>query len=206
MQDVNKLYLLKKISIIEIKYIQQRFSNNDEGALKELYDAYGDRLFHFAFAIVHSRETAEEVIADVFIKVWEKRSHIAVIENLIYYLFTVTKNISCNYLRKYKRKKHISLEELSLPYYYLNSTPEDLVITRETMQRINTAINELPPKCRIIFKLVKEDGLKYKEVASLLNLTTKTIENQMGIALQKLHSSIDIFFPQNKKHRSDKKN
>ncbi len=196
---------MKKLSTIEIKNIQQRFNNNDECALKELYDAYSDRLFHFAFAIVHSRETAEEIIEDVFIKVWEKRSHIAVIENLLYYLFTTTKNISCNYLRKYNRKKNVSLEELSLPYYYINSSPEDLLVTRETLQRINKAINELPPKCRIIFKLVKEDGLKYKEVAALLNLSAKTVENQMGIALQKLHASIDIIFPQDKKQKADKK-
>ncbi|MEP6950313.1 MAG: RNA polymerase sigma-70 factor [Ginsengibacter sp.] len=196
---------MKKLSIIQIKDLQQRIDKNEEGALKELYDAYGNRLFHFAFAIVHSRETAEEIIEDVFIKVWEKRSRIAVMENLIYYLFTITKNISCNYLRKYNRKKNISLEELSLPYYYINSSPEDLFVTRETLQRINHAINELPPKCRIIFKLVKEDGLKYKEVAALLNLSAKTIENQMGIALKKLHASIDMIFPQEKKYRADKK-
>lgn len=196
---------MKKLSIIQIKSLQQRIDKNDESALKELYDAYGDRLFHFAFAIVHSRETAEEIIEDVFIKVWEKRSRIAVMENLMYYLFTATKNISCNYLRKYNRKKNVSLEELSLPYYYINSSPEDLFVTRETLQRINHAINGLPPKCRIIFKLVKEDGLKYKEVATLLNLSTKTIENQMGIALQKLHASIDMIFPQDKKYRADKK-
>jgi RNA polymerase sigma-70 factor (family 1) len=197
---------LEKLSTIQINNLQQRIGKNEECALEELYKAYGDRLFHFAFAIVHSRETAEEIIEDVFIKVWEKRSRIAVMENLIYYLFTVTKNISCNYLRKYNRKKNVSLEELSLPYYYINSSPEDLFVTRETLQRINQAINELPPKCRIIFKLVKEDGLKYKEVATLLNLGTKTIENQMGIALKKLHASIDMIFPQDKKYKADKKN
>lgn len=197
---------MKKLSIIQIKNLQQRIDRNDEQALKELYDAYGDRLYLFAFAIVHSRETAEEIIEDVFIKVWEKRSRIAVMENLIYYLFTITKNISCNYLRKYNRKRNMSLEELSLPYYYINDSPEDLFVTRETLQRINNAINELPSKCRIIFKLIKEDGLKYKEVATLLNLSTKTVENQMGIAFQKLHASIEIIFPHDKKYRAHKKN
>jgi len=180
---------------LEIKILQQGLSCDDEAALKDLYNAYADKLFHFAYAIIHSKETAEEIIEDVFIKVWQKRSHVASIENLTFYLFVITKNISYNYLRKYKRKKNICLDELSLPYYYVNVSPEDLFITSETLQSINKAINELPPQCRIIFKLIKEDGLKYKDVAALLNLNIKTIENQMGIALKKLHASIELLLP-----------
>ena len=191
--------MTKKISAIQTEDLQKRLAENDEVALKDLYNAFADKFFHFAYAIVHSKETAEEIIEDVFIKVWQKRSHIATIENLVFYLFVTTKNISCNYLRKYNRKKNICLDELSLPYYYINVSPEDLLITSETLQGINKAINELPPQCRIIFKLVKEDGLKYKDVAALLNLNIKTVENQMGIALKKLHASIEMLLPAAKK-------
>lgn len=187
--------MMKKLFVTQIRQLQRRLSENDEAALKDLYDAYADKLFHFAYAIVHSKELAEEVVEDVFIKVWQKRSHIVTIESLVLYLLVITKNISNNYLRKYSRKKNICLDELSLPYYYINASPEDLLITSETLQCINKAINELPPKCRIIFKLVKEDGLKYKDVAALLNLNIKTIENQMGIALKKLHTSVETLLP-----------
>lgn len=190
---------MKKLSTIQILELQQSISTGDETALKDLYDAYAGKLFHFAYAIVHSKEMAEEIIEDVFIKVWQKRSHIVAIENLTFYLFITTKNIACNYLRKYKRRKNICLDELSLPYYYINVSPEDVFITSETLQGINKAINELPPQCRIIFKLIKEDGLKYKDVAALLNLNIKTIENQMGIALKKLHASIQLILPAAKK-------
>ena len=61
-------------------------------------------------------------------------------------------------------------------------------------KRLHYAINELPPKCRLIFKLVKEDGLKYREVAELLNLSVKTIENQMTIALRKIGQSVQFDF------------
>ena len=195
---------MKKISAAAIQILQQRLSCNDELALKELYDAFAAQLFHFAYAIVHSKEIAEEIIEDVFIKVWQKRSRIAEVESLAFYLFITTKNISCNYLRKYNRNKNIALEELSLPYYYINASPEDLLITSETLQNINNAINQLPPQCRIIFKLVKEDGLKYKEVAALLNLNIKTIENQIGIALKKLHASVELIFPAVKRSDASK--
>jgi len=190
---------MKRLSAQEIQELQQQLASNNEIALKALHDAFADKLFHFAYAIVHSKEIAEEIIEDVFIKVWQKRSHIATIENLTFYLFITTKNIACNYLHKYRRKKNIPLDELSLPYYYINISPEDLLITSETLQGINKAINELPPQCRIIFKLIKEDGLKYKDVAALLNLNIKTVENQMGIALKKLYASIEILLPGTKK-------
>lgn len=195
---------MKKLSIIETQELQRRIATGDGIALRNLYNAYGNKLFHLAYAIVHSKETAEEIVEDVFIQVWKKRSHIATIENLVFYLFVATKNISCNYLRKYSRKKNFCLDELSLPYYHINVSPEDLLITSETLQGINKAINELPPQCRIIFKLVKEDGLKYKDVAALLNLNIKTVENQMGIALKKLHSSIETLLPATKKFISKK--
>ena len=195
----NTFYKVKKLSIAQIQELQARIATGDEMALSSLYNAYADKLFHFAYAIVHSKEMAEEIIEDVFIKVWQKRSHIATIENFIFYLFVITKNISCNYLRKYNRNKSICLNELSLPYYYINVSPEDLFITSETLQGINKAINELPPQCRIIFKLIKEDGLKYKDVAALLDLNIKTVENQMGIALKKLHASIEKLLPAVKK-------
>jgi RNA polymerase sigma-70 factor (family 1) len=181
---------MKNLDCKEIRELQFRLGNNDEYALKELFDHYDDRLFHLAYAIIHSRELAEEIVEDVFIQVWHKKLKISTLENLTWYLYVATKNISCNYLRKYNKIKYIDLNELTLPYFTIDASPEDLMVSNETLQKINKAINDLPPKCRIIFKLVKEDGLKYREVGVLLNLTTKTVENQMGIALKKLHASV----------------
>lgn len=186
---------MKYHSPIELESIQQSIAGNDQRALKALYDHYGERFFHLAYAILHSREMAEEVVADVLIQVWKKRARIGTIDNFFFYLYITTRNISISYLRKYQHKKHINLDELTTPYYQLDTTPEDLMITGEAIQRINQAINDLPPKCRLIFKLVKEDGLKYKEVATLLHIDPKTVENQVGIALKKVHASIKIHLP-----------
>ena len=185
---------MKNLDSKEISELQFRLRDNDECALKELFDHYSDRLFHLAYAIIHSRELAEEIVEDVFIQVWHKKLKISTLENLTWYLYVATKNIGCNYLRKYNKIKHIDLNELTLPYFTVDASPEDLMVSNETLQKINKAINDLPPKCRIIFKLVKEDGLKYREVAGLLNLTRKTVENQMGIALKKLHASVSHSF------------
>ena len=146
---------MKSLNIIHINELQFRLGNNDEYALKGLFDYYSDRLFHLAYAIIHSRELAEEIVEDVFIQVWHKKLKISTLENLTWYLYVATKNISCNYLRKYNKIKHIDLNELTLPYFIVDASPEDLMVSSETLQKINKAINDLPPKCRIIFKLVK---------------------------------------------------
>ena len=73
--------------------------------------------------------------------------------------------------------------------------PEQLMITSEMFRRVKEAIGELPPRCQLIFKLIKEDGLKYREVAELLGLSLKTIENQMTIALKKIGHSIEFDIP-----------
>jgi RNA polymerase sigma-70 factor (family 1) len=175
--------------------IQTRLVEGDQLALKALYDRYSNKLFQLAFAIVRSKEMAEEVVEDVFIKVWKKRVQLGKIENLTFYLYVMTKNCSRDYLRKYGNKKSINLDEVALPFYRVDATPEDLMITEEAINQINKAINELPTKCRLIFKLVKEDGLKYREVAELLHLNIKTVENQVGIALKKIHSVVNKFLP-----------
>jgi RNA polymerase sigma-70 factor (ECF subfamily) len=175
--------------------IQSSLVIGDQMALKVLYDRFSNKLFQLAFAIVRSKEMAEEVVEDVFIKVWKKRTQLGKIENFTFYLYVMTKNCSRDYLRKYGNKKNINLDEVALPFYRVDATPEDLMITEEAINQINKAINELPTKCRLIFKLVKEDGLKYREVAELLHLNIKTVENQVGIALKKIHGVVNKFLP-----------
>ena len=190
----------------DIPELQSRIYTGDTQALKKLYDCFGHKLLQLSTAIVHTREMAEEVVEDVFIQVWSKRKTLDQVHNLKWYLYATTRNISLNYLRKYTNKKTLHLDEVYLPEYLVSSTPEDLLISSEMMQRINNAINGLPSQCRLIFKLVKEDGLKYREVAALLNISLKTVENQVGIALKKLTGILaDVFLAkaQSSKERED---
>lgn len=168
----------------DIPELQNRIYSGDTQAFKELYDCYCAPLLQLALAIVYNREMAEEIVADVFIAVWRKRKGLHQVSNLKWYLYAATRNIAFNYLRKYAHKKTLHLDEAHLLEYEIN--PEAQLISNEMMRHINTAISELPPQCRLIFKLVKEDGLKYREVAVLLNISIKTVENQVGIALKKL--------------------
>ncbi|HVY73734.1 MAG TPA: RNA polymerase sigma-70 factor [Puia sp.] len=173
----------------DIRDIQHRLGLNDPAALRQLYGIFSDRLFQFAHALLKSREMAEEVVEDVFIQVWKKSRRISEIENLSFYLYTCTRNFCYNYYRKYYRSRLLNIDEVELPYYKIEATAEELMIVNEMLQQFHKALNALPPKCRLIFKLVKEEGLKYKEVAELLGLSVKTVEAQMGIAFKRLTQS-----------------
>ncbi|MBV7530622.1 RNA polymerase sigma-70 factor [Chitinophaga sp. sic0106] len=168
----------------DIPELQRRIYGGDTQAFKELYDCCCTPLLQLATAIVRNREMAEEIVADVFIAIWKKRESLCQTNNLKWYLYAATRNISLNYLRKYAPQKTQLLDESYSPEYEVS--PEAQLISNDMIRHINRAINELPPQCRLIFKLVKEDGLKYREVALLLNISIKTVENQVGIALKKL--------------------
>ena len=178
--------------------LQRQLSLGSQEALKSLYDGAGSKLFQFAYSIVHSKEIAEEVIQDVFLEVWKNRQKFATIENLKLYLYICTRNMSITHLRKSNKHRSFSLDEIKLPFLKVESTPEDLFITGEMLHRINFAINNLPLQCRLIFKLVKEDGFKYREVAELMQISQKTVENQMGIAIRKITASFRTHFQDKK--------
>ncbi len=189
----------------EIKDLQRKIAiHNDQAAFGQLYVAFMPALVQFAQSILKNKELAEEVVSDVFMKVWQNRNSLINVDNFKLYLYISTKNTSFNYLSRHFRKDVVSLDEMSLSLASISYNPEQMMMTSEVINRINSAIAMLPPRCKVIFKLVKEDGLKYKEIADLLNISVKTIDNQMAIAVKKIGNAInfdlkkEFNFPPNK--------
>ena len=161
--------------------------NDDQLAFQELFRHFFPGLLSFAEAYMKNRVFAEEVVEDVFIKLWENRKTLPAIRNLNYYLYVAVKHAAINYLEKNRRQPALfSIDQLEESVLCFRQTPEDLLISEELLKEITSIINSLPPQCRLIFRLVKEEGLKYREVAELLNVSAKTVENQMSIAFHKL--------------------
>ncbi|HTN07107.1 RNA polymerase sigma-70 factor [Agriterribacter sp.] len=177
--------------------LMHQIAAGNEQSFRALYDCYYNKLYHFAFAMVKTREAAEEIVEDVFIKIWNIRHSLPGVHNIKVYLYTATKNTSLNFLAKKVKENltqpfdciHIELAE--------TNSPEELMITSELYKKIQQAIGALPPRCKIIFKLVREDKLKYKEVAEVLNISVNTIDAQMAIAVKKIMSALrsDMDYP-----------
>jgi RNA polymerase sigma-70 factor (ECF subfamily) len=164
--------------------------NGDPLAYKKLFLFYYPRLLSFSYGFTHCKEASEEVVSDVFMNIWCNREKLLRVGNFNLYIYVSTKNLSLNCVEKQKRDKTFSLDDVLIEFKSIYYDPEQLMISAEMFKRICSAIQTLPPKCRLIFKLIKEDGLSYKEVAQLLHLSVKTIENQMTIALRKMGDAV----------------
>lgn len=169
--------------------------SEDMTAYKELYLLMFDSLFHFSYSFVKSKQVAEELVSDVFVKLWQIRSRLNAIDNLKLYLFGITKNFSLSYLARASKNLSIQLDVLDLDETDIESViefknPEDLYISKETIKNVMKAILDLPPQCQIIFSLVKVEGLKYKEVARLLDISVFTVRNQVAIATKKIEDTL----------------
>lgn len=167
---------------------------DDQKAFKQLYQLLFFKLYQFAYAYVRSRECAEEVVNDVFLGLWQKRNTADTISNIQVYLYVAVKNASLNELRKRKITAPVSLDELEVHHLLITANPESLLITGELKTRIREAVDRLPPRSRLIFKLVKEDGLTYRETAAILNISVKTVDAQLYLALKKLaHTLLPVW-------------
>lgn len=160
--------------------------DNDQAAYKELFLLLHGKLKQFAYAILKSGEEAEELVSDIFIRIWQKKDQLTTIETPLLYFYTTAKNLAITRLKKQKKQVSLSGEDWLVETNSIYFDPEQLMITEEMVRQIKKAVNELPPRCRLIFKLIKEDGLKYRETAELLNLSVKTVEAQMAIALRRI--------------------
>ncbi len=179
-----------------IRFLQNRIGeHSDQTAFKELYYLLYKELFRFATVFVYEKELAEEVLQDVFAKVWLQKEKLADIQHLKTYLYSSVKNAAINYRKKYPLQSLTDPDLSAIELSYSIQTPEDLLISAEMVGIINAAIQVMPPKCKLIFLLVKEDKLKYREVADILNISLKTVETQMSIALRKLATAIPSLLP-----------
>ncbi len=165
---------------------------DDATAYKKLFFYFFLPLKSFAAAIIKSNPLAEEAVSDVFLEIWIRRRQLCEIENLKMYLYVSVRNESLRKLRQLKKISTISLHEMKVDLASVEPDAETNLLTAELSQKITAAIDMLPPQCKVIYKLAKEDKLKYKEIAQLLNISVKTIDNQISTALKKIATSLHI--------------
>jgi RNA polymerase sigma-70 factor (family 1) len=172
---------------VQIKEWQQRIAlYEDMKAYGQLYDHMFDGLHRFCYAFVKSSEVAEEIVSDVFIKLWQIRNRLHEVANLKVYLYAIARNLSLNYINRHYKSPSISLDDIEPETMIEVGDPEELCISADTVEAIRAVIRQLPPQCRVIFQLVKEEGMKYKEVADVLHISPLTARNQVAIATKKI--------------------
>jgi RNA polymerase sigma-70 factor (family 1) len=171
----------------ELPHIIQCLSIDDsEVTYGKLFKLMYAPVKRFSFCILNCREEAEEVAEDVMISLWRDRKTLLQISNIYVYSLVIAKNMSLNILKKKSRNNTVSLDQADVNIFLDDSNPEQLLITSELKQRIELAIQSLPPKCRLVFKLIKEDQLSYKQAAEILEISPKTVDAHLVLAMQKI--------------------
>ena len=177
----------------DLLHIQQGILAGNEQHLAELYRLFSKRLHHFARVITRSSEVAEEIVEDVFVKLWSNRHRINEVENLTVYLYVAVKNRSLNAIsQKASELIRAPFDDLDIEAAQVATDPYNLLVTAEMLKRMQQAVDNLPPRCKMIFKLVREDGLKHREVAEILNISINTVDVQMAIAIKKICTELQV--------------
>jgi len=161
---------------------------------EQLYRTYYEKLFKFAIHFVKSEAISEAVVSDVFFNLWKNRTKLSNIKNLEAYLYKATKNCSLHYLEKRPKGCQVDINLLAEEILIELNTPEEVIIQKELQLVVKKAIEDLPERCRLIFKLVREDKLKYKQIAEILDISIKTIDAQMAIAVKRIGAAIQKYF------------
>jgi RNA polymerase sigma-70 factor (ECF subfamily) len=172
---------------------QKKDDHNAPSELRDfetLFKANYTKLCLISYRITGDKACAEDIVQDIFFKFWSDREKISIRSTVNGYLYQSVVNASINYSKK--TQKFSPIENLS--DYPQEDHRSENVNELELREKVKQAIDNLPPKCRAIFILSKYEGLKYQEIASLLNISVKTVENQMSIALEKLRNTLKGYF------------
>lgn len=167
-------------------FLIERVASGDAQAFDMLMNIHSPRLYGYAFALIGNKELAEEVVSDVFVDVWKMGEAIRDVNNLNSFLGTVVyrKAVSC--IRKESKRKNVSLDDVPAFRFPVIETASDKIINQEEIDRLNKAIEQLPPKCKHVFYLAKIDCLPYAEICEQLGISLPTVDYHVKYAMTTL--------------------
>lgn len=175
---------------------------DDIKSFEQFYRFLYSRLIKFSTYYVSDKQVAEDIVAEVFVKCWENRAESIHVLNPESYFFIAIKNQSLKYLKKNSSITFIDLVNENDNISVSTHTPDYILETKELHQQLDHAIAGLAPQAATVFRLIKESGMKYKEVAELLNISPRTVQTQLFRAIAKLRT---VLQPLNNNGNDDKR-
>lgn len=167
-------------------FIVKKMIDGDMDSFKYFFDKYYNDLCNFVNIYLHDRTLSEEIVQDIFVHIWGNKEKLKISTSVKAYLYSASKLKSLNYLRDSKNQKRIIDHLGKINSYDAFEINESFADADEFRKILDTAIEQLPDKCREIFLLSKKEELSNREIAEQLGVSVKTVENQMTIALKKL--------------------
>lgn len=160
-------------------------SNEDHPALfKQLFDTYYERLHHYAYTILKDREAANDIVQQVFMRLWERRDLLTMEQAIAGYLYTTTRNLSLNYIRHKKAGERYVKHAVKDEGHFVVNDSKSWVVASELTRQISKVMETLPEQCRLVFTKSRMDKKTYAEISEELGISVKTVEAHMSKALK----------------------
>jgi RNA polymerase sigma-70 factor, ECF subfamily len=192
MKLIMQYNLTTRISTREDNTLIERITLHDDyRAFEVLFHKYYNRLCRYAHSIIRKYDAAEEIVNDVFLKIWRTRELFVIRSSVQAYLVTATRNLTIDRVRAAMRQRHKS-EEIMGDFIGDYASPYEAIVGEEVHSIIENSINALPPQGKLIFRMSRDKGMTYNEIADLLGLSIKTIETHMGRSLRVLRKSLHL--------------
>lgn len=176
---------IKSIRDIDTTSLVNRLNKGDELAFRKLYDTYHQRLCAFSYKFTHSWEEAQEVVQNVFLKLWEHRRRLDPNRPLEPYLYRIAKNENLKYLQKVARSSTLR-EAIHQRMQSAASSAEQNLIFAEYEAIAERAVASLPPKRRLVYEMAHQQGKTVKEIATAMGISSQTVRTQLAQALQSI--------------------
>jgi len=187
---------MKQNASNEEHFILQRMIEGDENAFKYFFDVYFDDLCNFVNSYIRDEIISEDIVQSIFIHLWEKKDSLPNNCSIKSYLYSASKNKSLNQLRNIKNRNRITGELFTQSEPISDDYAEHFLEFEELKVIISNAIEGLPPQCKSIFQLSRDERLTNKEIADRLGITIKTVENQITIAIRKIKEFLRPYYDQ----------
>lgn len=177
-----------------LKSLLNQIAEGDSDAFSRFYDIYYPRTYKFSRYFTKSEELCQEIVSDLFYTLWQRRKTLVDVGNIDGYIYTSIKNLSLKYKKEASCNLNDPLDVLSGELFVEIESPENVYLNNELTAVLEKAINELPERCKLIFLMVKEQGLKHKEIAEILSISEHTVHAQMTIASKKISSILKEYY------------
>ena len=178
-----------RLTIEEEKQLFERARKGDTAAFENIYRSYVKELCSFAAYYVKSYDAAEDIVQNLFLLLWERRETIRIEGLLKTYLFTSTRNLSLNFLKRQTIDRK-STDIYSMQYAIPSATPQEIAEYQELDILITRTLEKIPERCRIVFILSRYFNMKYAEIAEILEISVKTVDAHMVHAVKSLRSAL----------------
>ena len=179
---------MRKYNPVEEKKVLELLAQGNEFAFTLLFDHYRGRIFTVALRFLKSRELAEEVVQEVFLKIWSRRQDLVSVLNFEAYLFTIARNLVFDLLKEIAKETMTRNDFIDIVQQTI--TADEGLIEEQYHALLNEAVSQLPPQQKQIFRLARVEGLSHQAIAEQLHLSRLTVKTHMAKALRSIRENL----------------